>query len=44
MLRIEDIECNILDKNLEAWGVIQDWDDKVVHLAETIDDKSILIV
>lgn len=39
MLRIEDIECNILDKNLEAWGVIQDWDDKVVHLAETIDDK-----
>lgn len=39
MLRIEDIECNILDKNLETWGVIQDWDDKVVHLTETIDDK-----
>lgn len=39
MLRIEDTECNILDKNLEAWGVIQDWDDQVVHLAEAIDDK-----
>lgn len=39
MMKMEGIECNILDKNLEAWGVIQDWDDKVIQLAEAIDDK-----
>lgn len=42
MAKTDGIECNILDKNLETWGVIQDWNDKVLHLAEAIDDKKYL--